>query len=73
MAVELTLSEEEKERYDRQMRLPGWGEEAQRQLKGAKVVVVGAGGLGSPCSIYLAVLGWDASLSTTRTRWNFPT
>ena len=51
------LTAEDLERYDRQIRLPALGEEGQRRLKGAKVVVVGAGGLGSPCSIYLAVAG----------------
>jgi len=45
------------ERYARQMMLRNWGEEGQRKLQSAKVVVVGAGGLGSPASIYLAVAG----------------
>lgn len=45
------------ERYARQMMLRGWGEGGQRRLQAAKVAVVGAGGLGSPASIYLAVAG----------------
>ncbi|MGB9797758.1 MAG: HesA/MoeB/ThiF family protein [bacterium] len=45
------------ERYARQMLVRNWGEEGQRKLQSAKVVVVGAGGLGSPASIYLAVAG----------------
>ena len=54
---ELTLSRAELERYDRQMMLPNWGEEGQKRLKVAKVVVAGSGGLGSPASLYLAAAG----------------
>jgi len=45
------------ERYARQMLVKNWGEEGQKKLQSAKVIVVGAGGLGSPASIYLAVAG----------------
>jgi adenylyltransferase/sulfurtransferase len=51
------LSEEERKRYNRQMLMDGWGEETQRKLKGSTVFIAGAGGLGSPVSIYLAVVG----------------
>jgi len=51
------LSEQELERYDRQMMIKGFGPEGQEKLKGAKVLIAGAGGLGSPISIYLAVAG----------------
>lgn len=51
------LSHDEKTRYGRQMLMPGWGEEAQARLKASRVFVAGAGGLGSPVSIYLAVAG----------------
>ena len=51
------LSREEMERYDRQIMLYGFGEEGQEKLKKAKVFIAGAGGLGSPISIYLAVAG----------------
>ncbi len=44
-------------RYHRQMMLNGWGEAGQLNLKNATVFVAGAGGLGSPASIYLAVAG----------------
>jgi molybdopterin/thiamine biosynthesis adenylyltransferase len=51
------LTENEAIRYSRQMLIPGWGEEGQARLKGARVFVAGAGGLGSPVAIYLAVAG----------------
>ena len=51
------LTEQDRQRYHRQMMIAGWGEEGQRKLKAARVFVAGAGGLGSPVSIYLAVAG----------------
>ena len=51
------LSEQELKRYNRQMMIEGWGEATQRKLKGSTVFIAGAGGLGSPVSIYLAVAG----------------
>jgi len=51
------LSEQELERYDRQMMIKGFGPDGQEKLKGAKVLIAGAGGLGSPIAIYLAVAG----------------
>lgn len=53
----MTLSERELERYKRQMLLEGWGEETQAKLKSSAVFVAGAGGLGSPVTMYLAVAG----------------
>ena len=44
-------------RYDRQLMLPEIGEEGQRKLAQAKVLIVGVGGLGSPLSIYLCGAG----------------
>lgn len=44
-------------RYDRQMMLPEIGEEGQKLLKEAKVLIVGVGGLGSPIALYLAGAG----------------
>ena len=51
------LTREEWERYDRQIGLHGFGEEGQEKLKRARVFIAGAGGLGSPASIYLAAAG----------------
>jgi adenylyltransferase/sulfurtransferase len=51
------LSQEELLRYDRQIMIPEIGREGQEKLKNAKVFIAGAGGLGSPASIYLAVAG----------------
>jgi adenylyltransferase/sulfurtransferase len=51
------LTGEERERYDRQIMIPGFGEEGQEKLKRARVFIAGAGGLGSPVAIYLAAAG----------------
>jgi len=51
------LSDRELARYNRQITISGWGKEGQEKLKKAKVVVAGAGGLGSAILIYLAAAG----------------
>lgn len=53
----MKFSEDEVKRYHRQMLIDGWGKEGQIRLKNSRVFIAGAGGLGSPVSIYLAVAG----------------
>ena len=51
------LNREELIRYSRHILLPQVGEEGQRALKKARVLLIGAGGLGSPVGLYLAAAG----------------
>jgi molybdopterin/thiamine biosynthesis adenylyltransferase/rhodanese-related sulfurtransferase len=58
-AVEVprTLTAEQRERYSRHLLLPEVGIEGQQKLLDAKVLLLGAGGLGSPAALYLAAAG----------------
>jgi molybdopterin/thiamine biosynthesis adenylyltransferase/rhodanese-related sulfurtransferase/molybdopterin converting factor small subunit len=51
------LTNDDVKRYSRHLIMPEVGVEGQRRLKGARVLCVGAGGLGSPSSLYLAAAG----------------
>lgn len=53
----VTLSAEQKERYRRHLSIPEVGEEGQATLLKSKVLLMGAGGLGSPAALYLAAAG----------------
>jgi molybdopterin/thiamine biosynthesis adenylyltransferase/rhodanese-related sulfurtransferase len=53
----VVLSPEQRNRYQRHLLLPEVGVEGQSKLLGAKVLMLGAGGLGSPSALYLAAAG----------------
>ncbi|MDQ1434891.1 MAG: sulfur-carrier protein adenylyltransferase/sulfurtransferase, partial [Actinomycetota bacterium] len=52
-----TLTPEQRDRYGRHILLPEVGEEGQQKLLDSKVLLLGAGGLGSPAALYLAAAG----------------
>ena len=53
----VTLTPDQRNRYQRHLLLPEVGIEGQAKLLGAKVLMLGAGGLGSPAALYLAAAG----------------
>lgn len=56
----MTISEEERDRYDRQLLIDEIGIAGQETLKKGKVLICGAGGLGSPAALYLVAAGIGA-------------
>jgi molybdopterin/thiamine biosynthesis adenylyltransferase len=49
-----------RERYDRQLNIPGWNLKAQRRIRASRVGIAGVGGLGSPAALYLTAAGIGA-------------
>jgi sulfur-carrier protein adenylyltransferase/sulfurtransferase len=57
IAFPQTLSPEKRARYSRHILIPEIGEEGQLKLLDSKILLIGAGGLGSPAALYLAAAG----------------
>ena len=57
MATSLAFTKEQVQRYSRHLIMPQVGSKGQRKLLDSKVLLIGAGGLGSPTALYLAAAG----------------
>src|SRR5437588_2126938 len=56
-AASISLSQQEFARYSRHLIMPEVGVEGQKRLKASRILLIGAGGLGSPLGLYLAAAG----------------
>jgi len=57
VTIPRVLSSEQRSRYSRHLLIPEVGEEGQLKLLDSRILLIGAGGLGSPASLYLAAAG----------------
>ena len=68
--MDLDFTEDEIRRYSRHILLPDVGGIGQAKLKAARVLVIGAGGLGSPLLLYLAAAGVGTIGIVDHDRWS---